>query len=98
MKKLTIYLSVPLLLVSALSAAATASPPDGYRPFPDPGMHGERPPLPMPVYAVTETTSAPVATLKNLVAQLPQADAGKYQVRIEILPLPAKPLMQGPEH
>ena len=91
MKKLAICLTAPLLLVSALSYAAPGPQSDDHPNF-EHHMHGGmHPPHPMPVYAVTETTSTPAETLKSLVAQVSQVDAGKYQVKIEVLPLPPKP-------
>lgn len=91
MKKTVIYLSAPLLLVSALAVASPHAQPDDHQ---GPRMHEMMPPpppRPMPVFAVTETTTTPAETLKNLAAQVPQTEAGKYQVRIEVLPLPPAP-------
>ncbi len=96
MKQIAIYLSAPLLLVSALASAAPQGQADQHPDFFGPHKHGMMPPRPMPLYAATETTTTPAETLKNLVAQVPQTAAGKYQVKVEVLPLPEKPAHPAP--
>ena len=97
MKHIALYLSAPLLLVSALASAAPQAQADQHPEAFGPHQHEMMPPPPpMPLFAATETTTTPGETLKSLVAQLPQTAAGKYQVKVEVVPLPEKPAQPAP--
>ncbi len=93
MKKRFILLALPVGFVVAM---AFASPPNdgpdtnGFQPeIIGRPMH-MMPPKPEPVYSVTQQTDRPNEVIKTIASQVPQISAGKYMVRIEVIPLPPK--------
>ncbi|MDU6442128.1 MAG: hypothetical protein E6559_19945 [Pantoea sp.] len=93
MKKRFILLALPLTFGTAMAFAT----PDRDAPEfngPPPAPNGQPvlmpPPHSEPVYAVTQQTDNPGEAVKNIASQVPQIDAGKYTVHLEIIPLPPK--------